>query len=547
MANLVDRAISVFSPNAALSRAEARQQLERLATKRPQLDRARREALDRLVTIARGFEGAKQDRLTTAWQPGSQSIDSQILTDGRVLRERARDLVQNNGFGKGAMNAIIANCVGTGIKPMPKLTDRRQRKLWRDAWRHWAEKEADITGHQHFYEMQALALKECVAGGEVLLRYIWLSPQEMSRRGRRTPFALQLIEAERIADSEQFYGVPTNGENGHQIRNGVEVDSYGSPVAYWLLPTHPNDITTGYQKPERHAASMFRHVFVRERIGQYRGVTWLAAAIQWLYKLGVYTDNEMMSSALSACVMLLVKTLDGNSDGNDFGVLTDGESTDSAGNKLDHMAPGLVHHLAVGEDIESFNPGRPNAQSEPWITLILRSIGVAMDLGYEAISRDHSKTNFSGQRGEELENRRRYRQVNAFAKWRYLAPVYEHWVRANVLVGTDGFPSADEFTANMDAYQEAEWIGDGREWIDPVKEQQANQGAVDANQTTLSAVVAESGGDWTDVLEQRAAELTYIRELEQQYGIDFTPDSALVNQGAQAAAEQTKGAAQDGD
>ena len=144
-------------------------------------DSSQQALLSHLKTLTRGFDGARSDRMTQTWNPGNASADVQIRMDGRVLRERARDLVQNNGFGKGALNAIVANTIGTGIKPMPQIEDRDQRQAWRDAWNYWAEFEADVTGHQHFYELSALALKEIVPTGELLLRYVWFTPQEMRR------------------------------------------------------------------------------------------------------------------------------------------------------------------------------------------------------------------------------------------------------------------------------------------------------------------------------------------------------------------------------
>lgn len=505
--SFLDRAIAAVAPRYALARTQARHELSRYDVK-PTSDvqrRQRQQLFEHMLSIARGFDGAKNDRMLKNWQGNAgQSIDLQLLRDGRMLKQRARDLVQNNGFAKGAQNAIVANVVGTGIKPM--------RPEWIKQWEHWCQYEADISGHQHFYEMQPLALKECMKTGEVLVKKVWFTPAEMRRLGRRSPFGLQLIESERLAEESQTFGVKQkNPKTGNDIRNGVEIDSYGRPVAYYVLPTHPSDLFTEPVEPEPIPAKFIRHCFVREEIGQTRGFSWYAAAINWLFKLGLYADNEMTASALTACLMLWFETA---GDGDTPTLLApDGEeTTDDDGNSIDEFRPAMVGR---GTDKPHLlNPTRPNAQADPWITLMLRSIGVSMDLGYEAISRDHSKTNFSGQRGEELENRRRYRQVSCFLKWQFLDPIFVDWVRGNVLAGVEGFPSIDQFIAEYDTYADTEWISDAREWVDPTKEGTAEEDALKTGRKTFKRYYAEQGiMDWKAEFAQQAEERAERKRL----------------------------------
>lgn len=506
MANLIDRAVEFVAPRAGLARSEARQALAR--SRQPDVKRTLQS--ETLELIKRAFEGAKFDRTNKNWLPNSQSIDLQVMADGKRLRDRARDLIQNNGFARSAQSAIVANTLGTGIRPLPKIANREQKKLWRDEWCRWCD-EADITGHQHYYELVALALKETIQTGEVLVKNVFYTPQEMRRFGRRFHFGMQLIEAERLLDNQEFFGPEgVNPKNGNQVRNGVEIEQkFGSAVAYYILPHHPNDMFATALTPDRVDAQWINHSFVRERIGQHRGVTWLAAAIQWLFKLGAYTENEMVASTLAACQMLAIKTL----DGTDTIGLTGSDATDDNGNKLDRFEPGMVAKLAVGESVEQVMPNRPNTAAEAWTSLMLRSIGVSMDLGYETISRDHSKTNYSGGRTEELESRRRYGQIISFLIHGTLKPTWELFVRQNVLRGTQGFPSIEQFSADPEPWLNCDWIGNGREWVDPVKEQAADDAAIAGNQKTLAKVCAEHDEDWEDVLDQRAVENDRMRLL----------------------------------
>lgn len=464
---------------------------------------------DVLKVIKRAFEGAKIDRLNTRWNPTGQSIDLQLSRDAKTLRNRARDLVQNNGFARGAMNAIVSNTLGTGVRPLPRLKDSRLKRLWRDQW-SWFSDEADITGHQHLYELIALALKEIIQAGDVLNKYVFFSSADRRRFRLRTTFGVQQIESERLVDNQDYLGLTgKNAETGNEVRHGVEVESkFGRPVAYYILPEHPNDLFSRAIKPERVPAEYVRHMYVRERIGQHRGITWLAAAVQWLYRLGAYTENEMVASTLAACQMIGIVTADGGS-----GPTLNGDDVDEDGNKLDRFEPGMVARLGFGEKIEQIMPSRPNAQADPWISLMLRSIGVSMDLGYEVLSRDHSKTNFSGQRSEELESRRRYRQIINFIVYSVMRPLYRLWVEQNVLLGTEGFPPADVYAADPQPWLAVDWLSDAREWIDPTKEQAAEEAEIAAGMGTLQDYCAAKNKDWEEVLEQRGREIERCKDL----------------------------------
>jgi lambda family phage portal protein len=508
--NLLDRLVGYGSPERALARAQAR---ERLAV----LEKAgihQSPAAIAANQIARAFQAAANDRMTATWVPGNASPDAMIALDGRAVRERSRDLIANNGFARGAQNAIVANTVGN-IRPLPhKIASREQKRQVLEAWDRFCCDEADVTGHQHLQEMLALTVKELIQSGEILVRHVYLSPEEMRAQGRATPYAVQLIESERIAD-QQFgvLGLPT-ANDGNPIRNGVEVDAEtGRVVAFWLLDQHPNDVVLGMPTARRVTAEDIRHVFVRERIGQTRGIPWLAPAVVWLHRLGAYSEAEMMASALGACLMAVVKT-DGSAE---FGLNSpDGEDQDSNLNPFDHFEPGMVAKLGPNDTIDTINPGRPNVAAEAWINLIVRAISISLDLGYEALSRDHSKTNFSGQRSEELESRRRYKQITNFIVNTILQPIWERFVAINVLMGTEGFPTAEEYAANSDDWNYIQWVPEAREWVDPVKEQQAAQAEVDANMRTLADVCIERGRDLEDVLEQRKKE----KELIKQYGLE---------------------------
>lgn len=515
----LETVVQIVGPAAASVGVDAREGIRQTA-KRPVQER---EFFRALSSVVRNYNGAARDRMTNAWRPSGASPDSLIALDGRALRDRASDLIINNGYARSIVNAITANTVSGGFFPvMHSITDREQQKLIRAAWFHWCQREADITGHQTFDDMLVLGMKELIRSGEFLIRWVYLDIDEMFAMRRRCPLTLQFIESERLPYDQQLL-VPqtTNPDTGNEIRNGVEVDRLtGRPVTYWLLNRHPNDLgLDSFAKPVPVDARRIQHVFLRERIGQTRGVTWLAPAIVWLHRLGTYTDNEMMASALSACVMLLLKSSDPDTPWGIDGDDGDG-NTDSAGNTLTHFEPGMVARVGQNDEVTPFNPMRPNSQAEPWLDFMTRSTGTAVDLGYEEFTRDHGKTNFSGQRAGELESRRRYRQPIDLVINQVVTPTYERWFQAAVAAGIQGLPTSEAYVSEWDQWHDITWLPPMREWVDPVKEQMAADAALQSNTRSLASICAERREDWQDVMEQRAQEKAYAKELSAKYGVE---------------------------
>ncbi len=496
LGELLDNAVSVFAPAAAARRAYARQVFRKQSQ--------------------RAYEAARVDRMNSSWYTANQSADRALLGDADKVRMRSRDLIRNNAYARGAIDAIVANVVGCGIIPRPALENDDQNEAILRAWQRWCE-QADSAGRLHFYEMQSLALREMIEAGEGLVHFTADTEDPI----RVSPLALELIEADRIDSGQDTYRTGQK-ENTNEVRRGVELDRRGRAVGYYLFPTHPDGTGLSYSSSQRVDAAGILHVFRQERIGQTRGISWLSPAVMWLRDLGLYVDNEIQASAVASCFSVVIKTID---SGDTFGAIatpSGAESTDSDGNRFERIQPGLVSHLMPGESIETVNPSRPNSAAGPWIDLILRSIAVGMGLSYELVSRDYSKTNYSSNRASALEDRRRFKPLQKFLVWHLCQPVYREWFTSCVIAGRDGFPSVDEFVANPDAWLMVNWRPPGWEWVDPLKEAQASQLEVEQGFRSRGDVIESAGGDLREVY----AELAQEKELAEFYGLTFGPQQA---------------------
>lgn len=472
-----------------------------------------------------GFDGAKRDRLTQDWAPGNLGPNLLHRMDGDILRERARDLVLNNPLATSGIDAYTSNVVECGIRPKPLFDSAEDRRLWVAAWERWAESEADATGTQTLYELTALFLEEIVVAGGCLVSFHTLK----RKPGRRIPLAIELIPEERFATDRDTY---TGQRGGTQIIRGVEVDTAtGKPVAYWIKPAADNDLVSTYADPIRIPADECLYAFFRRRIGQYRGYSLLAPVIMWLWKLGYYTDNEMMNSAVKSCYTAMIITQGG---AEDFaGLAGDDDDTDADGNTIERMQPGTIFRGKPGEDIKAIGPNTPSSDAGQWIRLMARSVGIGMGISYEELMRDTGESTFSAIRANMNADRKRFRKMQKFVIAHFLAPAYTRFVRAAVLEGLDGFPSPAEYAANEDDYLAVQWLAPGWASVNPREDAEADALGIKNGTRTRAEIVGERGGDWDSTLEQLAREENKADELDLQLGDEPAPQqAALAGQGA---------------
>jgi hypothetical protein len=141
--SLLESAIGWISPESALRRARARAALGHV----------------------RAYEGARNTRRTKGWIANSSSANSELGGALTALRNRSRDLVRNNPYASRALDTLVSNAVGTGIRA-------RWPKPARQLWIDWAEdpRECDYYGELDFYGLEALAARTVHESGECLIR-----------------------------------------------------------------------------------------------------------------------------------------------------------------------------------------------------------------------------------------------------------------------------------------------------------------------------------------------------------------------------------------
>ena len=469
----------------------------------------------------RMFQGAMVGRLNADWVTSGSSVDSEIWGSLRMLRNRARQLTRDNDYASQALRLIQANVIGKGIPFQAQVKKQRGGKLDQavndqieQLWSKWCRAQyCHTAGRLSFCDIERLLIRSIAESGEVLVRII-----KQPFGGSPVPMALEVLEADWLDD--RMSG--RTGENGNEIRMGVELDRWSRPVAYWFLPKHPGDyLVTGTQQanfgnPVRVPAEEVLHLFVSTRPGQTRGIPWMASSIKNLHQLDGFVEAEVVRARASASLMGFITSPEGELQGDD---VVDNERVTS-------FEPGVFKYLQSGENVVVPQLDSPDGQFEPFLRAMLRGMSAGLGMSYHNLSQDYSQTNYSSSRLALLEERDNWRVLQEWMIENFHQRVFEIWLELAVLSGQLQLPL---YETDPDRYRQVRWMPRGWSWVDPQKEITALREAEMAGYMTKAEIIAESGGDIEEVFTQRRRELDMAEQLQLYFDTTSQQQPAQVN------------------
>lgn len=460
-----------------------------------------------------GYLGARKSRnATAAWAVRTASADADTLGDLDALRARSRDLTRNDGIALSAVSTKVTNVIGTGHVVRPEIDADRlglspaAKVAWeRDAlavWSEWAEsRDCDLTRTQTFAEMEDLVYRSSLESGDALVLM-----RDRTRPGRLLSLCLQVVEADRLSN-------PNRKADSADLAGGVELDADGAPVAYHIADEH--DISrrrsgkvTWRRVParDRRGRPLVLHIHgARTRPDMTRYAPMLAPVIESLKQRSRYTEAELMAAVVSACFAVGMKSADGD--------LSEGlpqeieGAAKSASSDISITEPGQIYDLLPGEEVMSFQPGRPNALFEPFVTAIAQEVGAGLDLPQELLLKSF-KASYSASRAAMEIAWQVFRVDRGRHVIQFCRPVYADVISEAVARGILNAPGFFESPLIRRAWLGSVWMGPARPTLDPVKDANADKTYLEMGATTLTRIAAERFGvPWEQVRDRRAQEI----------------------------------------
>lgn len=435
------------------------------------------------------------------------------FTDQRqtTLVGRAREICLNNSYGKGALRILKHNVIGENGIRMQSHVKRRDGRLdmevntaIEDAWRDFSTSEnLDTAGRMNLQQFQEVCLSSLVTDGDFFV-------QMLEDEGYEYGVKIQEIDALRIPPSSSSRYRLADTE--HVYKNGIIFDKRTmKPLWYSLNDDNITRYDVDVNRGDRVPAADMLHGFVKERIGQVRGVPLGSTAAQTLYMIGKYIEAALQNARVGATkVGFLEQSTDdpaptrpkvdenGNPVLDDDGNMILEDALDGVEIKLES---GSVSNLPPGVKFSGWSPEYPNNEFEPFVRVLLQGAAIGYSVPYADISGDLSSVNYSSIRQGALEVRENYKMLQDVIVAFLLNPLFKRWLahalmRGNIVVNAR--PLAME---NLNDYFQPVWTPKRWPWIDPKSEASANETAIKNGMKSLSQVIQEMGGDPEQVWE----------------------------------------------
>lgn len=450
--------------------------------------------LQSVPTVLRGgFEAASMGRRFKAWWPGLKGVNRELQYQGSTLRSRSRDLIRNNPHAEAAIEALVDDIVGTGIRPLPDVgqvkneqTARFKADLLR-LWNRWTQ-VACTDGTLDFYGLQGLAVRGVVENGETFVR-------QRTRRasdGLVVPLQLQILEAD-FLDMMDTVVIP-----GGKVVAGVAFDLLGRRAGYRFYQEHPGEDIANTKKLAVRASEV-AHVFMPKRAGQVRGQPWLAGVMARLKELDAYDDAELVAKKIQAMMAAYI-TSERDDIGSTIGA-PEG-STDSSGSQNIKMEPGTVATLPPGTDIKFTPAPGVNGNYKDFTGYNLRSISSGMGVPYHKMTGDLTDVNYSSIRAGEIAYRRRCQRLQKALVVKPLCQPVWHWFLDAVLASGVLVVPKD---VDMEAVRwDTVWMPQEWAWVDPQKEAAAVKLNMELGLTSQTAEISKMGRDPQQVKQEIA-------------------------------------------
>lgn len=454
-----------------------------------------------------GFAGAAVNRLTASMASWSGSVNLDLDGGGiSILRARARALAQSNEYGRRFLTQVATNVVGrTG--PMlqvrayqalrdptkPTILDKAANDAVETHWARWAKK-ADIAGRMSLAHLLRVVAKAVARDGEALVRIV---------RSRSLPYgiALQVLEADRLDDKLNMIL-----KDGAAIRQGVEIDGTGRPVALWIRTKHPGEqYGTSMSDLERVPMADVHHVFLQERAEQVRGYSWFHAIILRSTQLHGFNDAAVLAARIGASKIAALERAEESPDVT--ATMADGNAP--GGGISMNVEAGEMFELPPGYKLSSWNPDYPHANYESFVKAAMRGIAAGLDVATHNLSGDMTDVNYSSARIAELSEREVWMTLQDWFISSLVEPIYQDWLALALLRGDITFEvsgkslPADKFAkfATASRFQGRRW-----RWVDPSKEMDSFAKGVELGVTSRTRIAAEQGDDFEDVLDELSQE-----------------------------------------
>jgi lambda family phage portal protein len=428
------------------------------------------------------------------WSPAPSPDDEAIADVLPDLVAQCRDLDRRCAKGRGIIDGIRADVVGSGIGIEPLVPTMAELvRVLRDGFNAWAE-SAMVNGDS-LWTAQWTAAGDVATAGAFLWR--WVAVEDPVG----IPLRLLPLEAEWLSPD------PLRPTPPERFCMGCEFDELGRVVAWHLR----NPATLA---GEIVPAADIIHGTIPRRARQHHGDPILAPLILRLLQDDKLVVTELRAAVNTSNVAGVIETEDVDlALGGPAGATaapSPGAPPSTAMRQARRLSPGAVLALRPGEKWETVENKRPAQGIAPFRSSLDGDLAAGAGVSRQWIDRDSSRANYSSMREDNLRTARVVGPIQAALGRKMASAVYVRLVPYLLLQAGKRWPSSPVERA---ALLRHELRPDRIAYVDPAKESAADVYQIEHNLTTLEEVLASKGRDLSTVLAKRAAEMEAIDKL----------------------------------
>jgi lambda family phage portal protein len=418
------------------------------------------------------------------------------------LRTRARYELANNSYGRGIVETIANDTIGTGPRLQLLGPDPDGNRAIERAFAEWS---LEIGLAEKLRTMRKARMEDGEAFGLLTTNPKLNSPVLLD---------LKVIEADQIATPLYFPFDPL-------ATDGIVFDPYGNPTEYHLLPYHPGDLVhlAPYGKYTPVPADLMIHWFRVDRPGQLRGIPDITPALPLFAQLRRYT-LAVIAAAETAADFAAVVYSDAPA-GVDQADCEPFEHLD--------IEKRMMTTLPAGWKMGQFKPEQPTTTYGQFKAEILDEIVRCICMPHNIAAGNSSGYNYSSGRLDHQTYYKALRVDKSQAELIILRPLFRAWLKEASLV-EPGLVPPDA------ARWPRQWFWDGHEHVDPEKEANAQATRLTNRTTTYASEYAKQGQDYEAAFRQIAKEKNLMKDLgispeEAASGLTPPPKKAPPNNG----------------
>lgn len=489
-------------------------------------------------TLALGgaYDGAARfDKQIAGWYPPLQSADAEIMPDKGLLDARSRDMGRNDAYVQGGATLHKDGIVGAFymLNAKPSWNVLGKTEEWAEQFQQeveakftlWAEspmKWVDASRQNDLTSLVRLAVGVYTFTGETLA-----TAEYVRQAGREFRTAIQMVDTDRLS-------TPTTMAYDSTIRGGLKLDRYGAPQSAFIRVRHPNDYHTTVPEYWWKEVPIYKPwgrqqvIYIREqmRVDQTRAIADIVAGLKEIAITKKFRDVTLQKAVLAATYAATIESeLPPQAVYEQLG-MTGGAGaattqyatqflaalSEYTGASKNMLIDGVkIPHLYPGTKLNFQHAADPAGVGQEFEQSLLRYIAASLNVSYEELARDYSKTNYSSARAAMATTYRFMQSRKRIVADTFASSIYRLWLEEAINQDKlESFPASEAAMLYSDGYlnlmfdalASCVWIGAARGQIDELKETQAAVLRIKYGLSTHEDELSRMGKDWRQVYSQ---------------------------------------------